>query len=331
MTDDRHLPNEAHIRELVSDHVDATDLVDTEEVIASTKRDPLVAPYRRIRSRSEMYPDLGGSVSADVIGCGFACNQCWSTYGLAGKDSMKWMHADEAADKLIQVVRRTGHKIVRISNGEPFLYPEHLLAVAERVLDADLPSLPIFQIETNGLHATPEWIDKLDDLAAEFPDELGHCPGAHSRIGIWWSMKVATPAIWVWHTGRSLEDFEKMQSNWQHAMIHAVFLSISTALFDELIEHEGSPNELEMVKKTAAELSEGENKVYLERFKTYFPYEREIDRRMGARRLRAFTELAADATDVLDPSEYHSAHPFSPEYIMGNGLFPPFPRPRRTK
>lgn len=325
--DGASLPDEAHVREIVSAEMRSTsDPVDTEDVTSKAARDPLVIPYRRIRAQSKMYPALGGSVSADIIGCGFACNQCWSTYGLAGKDNIVWLHASESAERLIKAATEGERKIVRISHGEPFLYPEHLLEVARLLLEADIPHKPIFQIETNGLHAKPEWIDQLTDLAAAHPDTEGHRGTSLSRIGMWWSMKSSVPAWWVWHTGRPEEDHETMFSNWEYAVENAEGIWIGTAVFPELLQ---SDEEFDELVQLADELRDGAGEwVFKERFKTYFPYERDVDRRMGARRLKAVSKLLED-NEMPAPTEFDKANPMNPARVMGNGLFPPFPRPKK--
>lgn len=327
LSDEVLRPDAAEIRRVVGEDAAGVDFDGDPEFVEERKeRDPLIAPYRRIRNEGKMYPELGGSISGELIGCGFACRQCWSSYGLAGKDNMVWMTAEQVAQRLIDGATKSERKIIRMSHGEPFLYPEHLLAVAEHVLAADIPNDPIFQIETNGLWATPEWIDKLNELAGKYPDKRGWMGSIGKfRIGMWWSIKSTTALTWSWHTGRLVDEHEDMWMNWEHTAKNATNIGLETAVIAQFMEDSAEGNDLEELRSYAEDLRKGlSNHIYVENHKIYFPYERPIDRRMGERRLRTIEEDGMFELDGQPPDS-----PFSRPWIVGNGIFPPFPKPRR--
>jgi uncharacterized Fe-S cluster-containing radical SAM superfamily protein len=274
------------------------------------------APYRRFRDEPRFYTDINppGSFSGDLVGCGFACRQCWSTYGLAGKDKAVWRSPDDVADRLIAGARKHGRIIVRLSHGEPMLYPDHVVAVAERVISRseDLT----FQVETNGLWATPEVIDRLDAIGRRtLGDGMTTMPGEDSRIGVWFSVKVPDPLAWSWYTGRRPDEYEQMMRNVEYAARHAHGIFVSVGVVADMLEDE---REMQIFLARVDRWRPGLAQVTeLEEHKVYFPRERPIDRAMGRRRVRM-----AEREGFLNTEQA-----WSEEYLLGNNVCPPWPRP----
>jgi organic radical activating enzyme len=299
---------------------------DTDMSSERTKRDPLLAPYNRFRDNAKLYADSDppGCFGAELVGCGFACRQCWSSYGLRGKDKMKWMHPDEVATRLIEGAYKNNRRLVRVTAGEPFLYPEHVIAVAERVLaHTDMTPALRLQIETNGLYATPQVMQRLNEIAADYilPPNPANPLENHqdrSRLGLWWSFKAPDASYWSWHTGRSIDEFETMGKNLMWALENASNVDIWIGLMDELCESDDFREEFAMVVE---DYRPGvSRKIGYEQFTIYHPTLRAIDERMGQRRL-----AMAKKQGMVGQGEG-----WSEEEIVANGIFPPFPKPKQS-
>lgn len=311
----------------VGEDTDADAADDAEMSSDRNKRDPLLAPYFRFRDNGKLYPDLDppGVFGAELVGCGFACRQCWSTYGLRGKDKSKWLDPDTVATRLIEGAYKNNRRLVRITAGEPFLYPDHLVAVVERVLEHGSEMQPPLrvQIETNGLFATPDVMQRLNEIAADhiapfnpaYPLENDQ---DRSALGMWWSFKAPDATAWVWHTGRSPEEFETMLSNTKWALRNARNIDIWLGLMIELCEDDDLREEFAEVME---ECRPGQaQKIGYENFTVYHHTLRDIDVRMGNKRL-----AMAKKVGMLGKGDG-----WSEEEVLGNALFEPFPKPKKA-
>ena len=306
---------------VVGEDLDVVAADDPELLEERKVRDPLAAPYSRFRDNGKLYPDSEppGCYGAELVGCGFACRQCWSTYGLRGKDKMKWMSPDQVATKLIEGAYKNNRRLVRITAGEPFLYPDHVIEVVRLVLAHEMDPPLRVQIETNGLYATPQVVQRLNEIAADhvmpfnpaFPLENEQ---DRSRLGIWWSYKAPTENHWVWHTGRTPDEFDQMTDNLVWALENANSIDIWVGLMAQLCETEDLQEDFAMAME---DLRKGmSNKVAYEYFTTDHPSLRAIDERMGQRRLSTATKLGWVGI----------GEGWSEEEILANGLAPPYPK-----
>jgi uncharacterized Fe-S cluster-containing radical SAM superfamily protein len=275
------------------------------------------ALYRRFRDDPAHYAgyDPPGSVSGDLVGCGFACRQCWSTYGLAGKDKAKWYTAQQAAERLIGLCQKHNRRIVRFSNGEPFLHFEHMLEASELILQHEVPFPPIqLRIETNGLHATPDRMVQFNEMARRYytTPRKGSAEvtmGENARVTIWWSVKSFDSEWWSWHTGRPESDWDIMMDNLEWSLQNADAMFLDIAVVSEIITGE----ELHAFARYVDRLRPGQsNHIYEESIRVYHAKQREIDIRMGERRIRA-----AKASGFYGESEM-----WTDKYLMNNRLVP---------
>lgn len=118
--------------------------------------------YHRFRSA----PYYGGIATADAVGCPFLCAYCWNYFrNLHPERHGKFYSPKEVATNLINIARKRGYHLYRITGSEPILGEasfEHFIDVKRLVLESD-PSAK-FILETNGLMLGyhPEFISKLD-------------------------------------------------------------------------------------------------------------------------------------------------------------------------
>lgn len=96
----------------------------------------MIAPYWRFRPTyfyERLYPN--GTFTADIMGCNWTCEHCWSKYGWRTVEAKYQLTPEETAVKLVEGMKRNGQPMSRISGGEPTMYMDHMLALIDEVLD----------------------------------------------------------------------------------------------------------------------------------------------------------------------------------------------------
>ncbi len=133
----------------------------------------------------------GGIATADTVGCNLRCVFCWSwrSSHQIPKDA-KLLAAEEVSSKLIEIARRRGYSLARITGGEPTLCSSHLLRVIDLVNEEGL----LFILETNGILMGYD-----EKLAREI---------AKRNVFVRVSIKAPTPEKFSKITGASKEFFE---------------------------------------------------------------------------------------------------------------------------
>jgi uncharacterized Fe-S cluster-containing radical SAM superfamily protein len=105
----------------------------------------------------------GGIVTADAIGCDLLCAYCWNYQRNLNPEGLGSLYPpEEVAEKLLQIARKKGVNLFRISGAEPVLGQnsmDHLVRVIKKIGSS-------FILETNGimLGYTPELADRLKGL-----------------------------------------------------------------------------------------------------------------------------------------------------------------------
>lgn len=117
--------------------------------------------YHRFRAA----PYYGGIVTADALGCNFLCAYCWNyDRNLHPERHGRFYAPQEVAENLIQIARKKGLHLYRITGSEPILGQaslDHFIEV-ERILLKTNPQCR-FVLETNGLMLGyhPKFIQRL--------------------------------------------------------------------------------------------------------------------------------------------------------------------------
>ncbi len=118
---------------------------------------------RYYRFRGARY--YGGIVTGDAIGCSFLCAFCWNYHrNLQPQRYGTFYDPRQVGRKLIQIARRTGYHLYRITGSEPVLGERslaHIVRVIEYVERSDPSSR--FVLETNGfaLGYHPELVERV--------------------------------------------------------------------------------------------------------------------------------------------------------------------------
>ena len=81
-----------------------------------------------------MFPN--GTYTADIAGCNWTCEHCWSKSGWHGRKPDDFHHSggemtsNQVAEKLVKGMERNQQPMCRISGGEASMYCEpHMVAV----------------------------------------------------------------------------------------------------------------------------------------------------------------------------------------------------------
>jgi uncharacterized Fe-S cluster-containing radical SAM superfamily protein len=138
--------------------------------------------------RSEFYNDVytNGCYTADIMGCNWTCQHCWSAYGWegalrnAGMEPRFKLDPAEVAVKLIRGMKNNAQSMCRISGGEATMYWDHTVElIAEflkRTEGVRFHMPPITEargeplgiiIETNGSMLDKKRIDDLEERFGE--------------------------------------------------------------------------------------------------------------------------------------------------------------------
>ena len=91
-----------------------------------TKSGGIIAPYRRFRPSPQFYTNVftGGTYCADIIGCPWTCDHCWSAFGWTHDPSQARFELtpEQVVSKLVAGMVRNGAQAGRISGGEATMY-----------------------------------------------------------------------------------------------------------------------------------------------------------------------------------------------------------------
>ncbi|MET1128836.1 MAG: radical SAM protein [Thermoproteota archaeon] len=153
--------------------------------------------YHRFR-RDRWY---GGIVTADVVGCNLRCGFCWAwRFTWTGYERGRMLSPAEVSGLLASMARRHGVKQARLSGGEPTVAFDHMMEVAERLVEQGLH----FVLETNGI-----LIGAREDYARRLASLGG--AGIEVRVSVkgtspeeFWMLTRARPEAW-WLQIRALE------------------------------------------------------------------------------------------------------------------------------
>jgi uncharacterized Fe-S cluster-containing radical SAM superfamily protein len=100
---------------------------------------------------------------ADVIGCNWTCDRCWSKFGFRTHPVRYELSADELARKLAAGVERNDSDAAVITGGEPGLYwSDHIVPAISRYQEITGAAI---EVETSGAVLRPEQLRDLDRLA----------------------------------------------------------------------------------------------------------------------------------------------------------------------
>src|SRR4051794_39490625 len=102
-----------------------------------------LAPYYRFRP-TDFYDTVfpNGTYTADIAGCNWTCEHCWSKYGWRGLDLEAMpkgsgeFTSDQVAAKLVKGMERNLQPMCRISGGEASMYWDpHMVGVIRHMLE----------------------------------------------------------------------------------------------------------------------------------------------------------------------------------------------------
>lgn len=213
------------------------------------------APYWRVRPTS-FYEGLflNGTYTADIMGCNWTCEGCWSAYGWRTKNvgdvSKKRgggsFTPSQIVDKLIRGMKRNAMSMARISGGEASMYWDpHIRGVLREFIDrtkglrmhVDGATPPEgvdmgIMIETNGSMLTTA---DLQELEEEFGEEA-------RRIFIVIGLKATDWALLAELTGMTndtAQRFHKQQmENLRWLALKAKYLGWFGNFLDEFVDPE---------------------------------------------------------------------------------------------
>lgn len=151
------------------------------EEVRVNPSDEQTAPYKRFRPTS-FYGDVyaNGTFTADLMDCHWSCESCWSRFGHRNEEPKYNLTAREVAEKLLAGMERNKQGAARISSGEPLLHWEHVVDVADEVLQRSREARIVLEgmtdpdgdpfrivVETNGSLLTPARLDELERILGE--------------------------------------------------------------------------------------------------------------------------------------------------------------------
>lgn len=233
--------------------------------------------------------------TGDIIGCGYACRHCWSSYGLSGRERARWFSADEAANRLLDGCLQNNRVLARLSHGEPLIYPEHVIAVADRFLEMRPDGKYVFLVETNGSTAVKWIIDALEAVAERHESEA-----EGTSLYVRFSLKALDEANYVWLTGKGDAFYQKVYDNFWYALEQKKYLGVVCSLVEDCIaDDEQYEAFLEMLDTAAPGAA---RYVDLEQLKVYRKKPTELDLYMDERRRRAMVR-EGDDPDVMENPE----------------------------
>jgi len=115
----------------------------------------------------------GGIITADCAGCGLTCRFCWvrSESLLEGQGRGEFLTPNQAAEKLLNLMKEKKIRQCRISGGEPTLGRKHLLDFLNALQNKRVN----FILETNGI---------LIGADETYAQELAFFPFVHVRVSL---------------------------------------------------------------------------------------------------------------------------------------------------
>lgn len=176
-----------------------------------------LAPYWRFRPTrfyGSTFPN--GTYTADVMGCNWTCDHCWSKFGWRTVEAKYELSSDQVVEKLLKGMHRNNMPWSRISGGESSMYwRPHMFEVIRLLLtetDGELMKVPGRRakhdmgivVETNGSMAGK----LLDELVAAIPN------GAAERLLLSVGVKATNPDLLrqlTGHTPRTAARFHQEQ------------------------------------------------------------------------------------------------------------------------
>lgn len=207
------------------------------------------APYQRFRP-TFFYPEFAnGTYAADIHGCPWTCEQCWSAYGWRGSEpKMGWLEPHEVVDKLVEGCKRNSQSMARITGGEVGVHWDHLYEVVvdylnrTRGLSLVIPDFTSDEgepfgilIETSGAYFDADKLDALDSLGE---DSL--------RVIINFGMKATTPEDLARLTGMTPDTAERMHvtqlDNLVYALKECEHIGVMGSFIDEFTDPEAYAN-----------------------------------------------------------------------------------------
>jgi uncharacterized Fe-S cluster-containing radical SAM superfamily protein len=208
----------------------------------------LIAPYKRFR-KTRFYEStfIGGSFSADIIGCPWTCDHCWSHFGWMHEDAEPTFELDPAqvAEKLIAGMERNGQQAARITGGEPFMYVDHMMGVIDEWLarvvgrrmrikgETTSEGEPMtLVIETNGSLGT---LKRLDDVQRRYGADCFH-------VLLHFGIKATDPEKLSRLNGMAPESAKAAHNRQLRALEHVAAktdLDLHVSVFDAFSDEEG--------------------------------------------------------------------------------------------
>ena len=150
-----------------------------------TQATNLVAPYHRFR-KTHFYDTtfINGTYSADIIGCPWTCDGCWSGYGYTGSEPKYHLEPDEVVEKLLAGMVRNKQQAARITGGEPTMRWAHMMGVVDSWMESVVGARMVIEgetteegepmvlvIETNGSLGA---LDRIDDVQDRYGKDAKH-------------------------------------------------------------------------------------------------------------------------------------------------------------
>jgi pyruvate-formate lyase-activating enzyme len=110
----------------------------------------LIAPYWRFRRAHD------GTYGADIMGCGWTCDRCWSKFGWHTLPPNYELSPHEVVARIPEHEPR-----LTLTGGEPLMWWPHVRALAQCWLEERGGALVI---ETSGALSVPDWLGQLDAM-----------------------------------------------------------------------------------------------------------------------------------------------------------------------
>ncbi len=212
----------------------------------------------------------GGIATGDVVGCNLRCGFCWSWRAASHVMAKgRFYSPREVFERLVDIARRRGYRLVRLSGGEPTLSREHLLALLELF---DRTSL-WFVLETNGI---------LIGADESYAEELAGHRCLIVRVSLkgtneqeFHTLTLAKPGFFRYQL-KALENLVNAGLEPGERVYPAVMLSFST------------PESYRALRERLAEIHPALAEDIDEEYVILYPHVVELMRRRGLRPLRAY-------------------------------------------
>lgn len=143
-----------------------------------------VAPYTRFRPEREFYTFIeGGTYTADIWGCPWRCDRCWSHFGQAHGPVVYECTPQLVVDKFLAGMTRNAMAGSRISGGDVGYWWEHTRQVVDEFLNRTRgkrlkisrrrTKAMLLLLETSGgIRITPEQLTDIEQMHGEHAANL---------------------------------------------------------------------------------------------------------------------------------------------------------------